>query len=225
MLICKDWLLVAWEGQETIHVFMSTSMINQLEGLFFKSLPWSLSNVCQIFHEYNTKIIHHFLQDNLIPTGLNIHLMNTKTSVAEQSSCVVPRATHPASLLGCEDLASVSCLLSFPLVHDSGKDTGKSIMCLGNTTMLFSVSNCCIYCISIMQQFLPSPYLYSIKTLRYSVFPGLAILFSCWALSPLPAKKRVKRIHADLKVLCYVSALICKPLSVKKNFWGENKVL
>lgn len=58
----------------------------QLECLFFKSLPQSLCNICQILRVYNTKIIHHFLEDNLIPTGLNIHQMNTKTQVSEQSS-------------------------------------------------------------------------------------------------------------------------------------------
>lgn len=65
------------------------------------------------------------------------------------------------------------------------------------------------------------------KTLRDSVFPGLAILFSCWALSPLQAKKRVRKIHADLRVVYYVPVLICKPPSttvVKNTSWGE-KVL
>lgn len=76
------------EGQETIYIFRLTQK-NQLECQFFKTLPWPLGNVCWIFHEYNIKIIHHCLKKkkiNLIATGLNIHLINTKTCISEQSS-------------------------------------------------------------------------------------------------------------------------------------------
>lgn len=62
------------------------------------------------------------------------------------------------------------------------------------------------------------------KTLRDSVFPGLAVLFSCWTLSALQAKERVKRIHADLGELRYVSPLSGKDFkcySCKENLLGR----
>lgn len=49
------------EGQEAIHIFRLTQNY-QLECQFFKALPWPLCNICWIFHEYNIKIIHHFLK-------------------------------------------------------------------------------------------------------------------------------------------------------------------
>lgn len=55
MLIFKDGLLAAWEGQETIHFFMLTQ-ISLLE-----CLPWF---VCKCMSD--TSQIH-FLADNLIP--------------------------------------------------------------------------------------------------------------------------------------------------------------
>ena len=124
----------------------------------------------------------------------------------------VPRATHTAFLLGYEDLAGVSCLLSFPLMHDTVRDTGKSIMSLGNTRTMFNVSNCCTV-LALCNSFLPHPI--SSPFILYRDFRGkvvflvfCAILFPCGALSPLPTKRPRGSMQTSKYSLMYELSLV-----------------